>query len=50
MPYGTKSVLGGGALAMTGLATGAWIVAAVTLLLLGVAIVQLVRPAPAHRP
>ncbi len=51
MPYGSAgAVAGTGALAATGFALGGWLVGAVTILLLGIALVQLVRPSPADRP
>lgn len=51
MPYGAKGAVGGtAALAATGFGVAAWLIGAVTMLLLGIAIIQLVRPAPALRP
>ena len=53
--YGQTSKIGlaaasGAALPFTGLEVGQWVFAAVTLILVGIALLQLVRPAPAHRP
>lgn len=53
MQYGAKAsvgVAGTGALAMTGFAVAGWLVAAITLILVGVAMIQLVRRSPALRP
>lgn len=52
MPYGAKGAVAGssGALAATGFALAGWVVGAVTLVLLGIAVLQLVRPAAADRP
>jgi hypothetical protein len=52
MPYGAKGAVVGssGALATTGFAIAGWVVGAITLILLGIAVLQLVRPAAAHRP
>lgn len=51
MPYGAKGAVGGtAALAATGFGVAGWLIGAITMLLLGIAIVQLVRPAPALRP
>lgn len=51
MPYGAKGAVGGtGALAATGFAMAGWVIWAVTLIFLGMALVQLVRPRPALRP
>lgn len=50
MPYGAKAALPGGALALTGFATGIWIAAAVTLVLIGITLWHLARPNPAERP
>lgn len=51
MPYGTKGAIGGSSvLATTGFALAGWMVGAITLVLLGVALVMLVRPGPAVRP
>ncbi|MHB8465113.1 MAG: hypothetical protein ACYDH6_09075 [Acidimicrobiales bacterium] len=49
MPYGTKTALPG-ALALTGFALGSWVIAAVTLLFIGITILHLVRQTPAMRP
>ena len=53
MQYGAKGSLGAagtGALALTGFAVAGWIVAAITLILAGIALIQLVRRDPAVRP
>lgn len=51
MPYGARGAVGGtAALAATGFGVAGWVIGAITLLLLGIAIVQLVRPSPALRP
>lgn len=51
MPYGAKGSLGGsGVLAATGISTAGWVIWAVTLIFLGMALVQLVRPRSALRP
>ena len=50
MPYGTGSTLASGTLAATGFALAGWLVGAVTLLLLGIACMQLARRSPALRP
>jgi hypothetical protein len=51
MPYGAKGAVGGtAALAATGFGMAGWLIGAVTLIFLGIALIQLVRPAPALRP
>lgn len=52
MPYGARgAVVGsGGALAATGFALTSWVIGAITMVLLGIAILQLVRRSPAVRP
>jgi hypothetical protein len=51
MPYGPKAAVGGtGLLAATGFAVAGWVVGAITLILLGIALLQLARPAPSQRP
>jgi hypothetical protein len=51
MPYGAKGALGGtGALAATGFGVASWVVGAITLLMLGIALLQLCRRSPAVRP
>ncbi len=52
MPYGAKGALAGssGALATAGFAMAGWVVGAVTMILLGIAVLQLVRRAGADRP
>lgn len=49
--YGSNgAVVGGTGLAATGMAITGWVIGAITLVLLGIAILQLVRPAPSYRP
>ncbi|MEY2397347.1 MAG: hypothetical protein QOJ00_521 [Actinomycetota bacterium] len=50
MTYGSAGQLAGTGLAATGFALGGWLVGAVTLLLLGIACMQLARRSPALRP
>lgn len=50
MPYGAKGAVGSGALAATGFSMGGWLVGAITLIFLGMALLQLVRRGPALRP
>lgn len=53
MQYGSKASVGAastGALALTGFAVAGWLVAAITLILAGIAMIQLVRRSPAMRP
>lgn len=51
MPYGTNGAVGGtGVLAATGFAMAGWMVGAITLMLVGMALVMLVRRSPAVRP
>lgn len=50
MPYGKSTVAGSGLLAATGLSVAGWLLAAVTLILLGIALVQLCKPGSAIRP
>jgi hypothetical protein len=51
MPYGTKSALGATAvLPLTGFTLAGWVVAAVTLMFVAIAVRQLLRAAPAQRP
>lgn len=52
MPYGAKGAVVGssGALAATGFALTGWVIGAITMILLGIALLQLFRPAPADRP
>ena len=52
MPYGARgAVVGsGGALAATGFAVTGWVIGAITLILVGVALLQLMRRSPAVRP
>lgn len=53
MQYGAKATVGAagtGVLALTGFAVAGWLVAAITLILVGLALVQLGRRRPATRP
>jgi amino acid transporter len=50
MPYGSKTAMGGTALAFTGFSAAGWIVGAITMIFLGIALVQLARRSPAMRP
>lgn len=56
MPYGPSTTVAGvsvggvSVLAATGLSVAGWLLAAVTLILLGIALMQLFKPAPALRP
>jgi LPXTG-motif cell wall-anchored protein len=48
--YGAGATGGGSALAMTGLATGSWILFAVGLVFAGVAVIALVKRHSSNRP
>jgi len=51
MPYGARVAVGGsGALAATGFALGGWVIGAITLIFLGIAIAQMMRPRYGMRP
>lgn len=51
MPYGAKGAVGAsGALAATGFAVAGWVIGTITLIMVGIAILQLCRRSPALRP
>ena len=50
MPYGSKGAIGVSGLAYTGFAVAGWLVGAITLILMGVALLMLARRSPATRP
>lgn len=51
MPYGARGAIGGtGVLAATGFALASWVVGAITLILVGIALVMLMRRSPSVRP
>ena len=50
MPYSPKAAMSGTALAFTGFALAGWVVGAVTLLFIGIALLQLAKRSPVARP
>ena len=51
MPYGPKGAAAGtGILAATGFSVAGWVLGAITLVLVGLALLQLARPGPSTRP
>ena len=50
MTYGSPSTLAGGTLVATGFAFAGWLVGAITLLLVGIALLQIARRSSPLRP